>query len=110
MPASALPRSESFINVYNRVVSYWHDTICPQILDDKNVLVVAHNDSIRAITKELLGLTDEEVIQHEVPEATPLVFEFDNDMNTLNHYRLTHKISCTLEYKVCGTNPLLCYQ
>jgi len=56
---------------------FWHDTICPAILDNKNVIVVAHGNSLRAIVKNLTGISEKEIVSYNIPTAVPLVFEFD---------------------------------
>ena len=46
---------------------------------------VAHGNSIRAIIKELTGMSDSEIMGHNVPTGVPLVFEFDADMKSTNY-------------------------
>ncbi len=53
LPDDALPKTESLALTVDRVLPYWVDTICPMVKDGKNVIVVAHGNSLRAIVKHL---------------------------------------------------------
>ena len=72
----------------DRVLPYWFDTICPHILEGKNVLVVAHGNSLRSIVKFLSGMSDKEIVSYNIPTGIPFVYEFDEDMNVLDNYYL----------------------
>ena len=88
MPADALPCTESLKITVDRVLPFWHDTICPTVLDNKDVIVVAHGNSLRAIVKHLSGMSEDEILKYNIPTAVPLVFEFDQDMVPLKNYYL----------------------
>ena len=88
IPLDALPRSESLKTTSERVMPYWHDTICADVLDHKNVIVVAHGNSLRAIVKHLTGMSEKDIIAYNIPTACPLVFEFDENMVPQNNYYL----------------------
>jgi len=75
-----LPTTESLAITVDRVLPFWHDTICPAILDNKNVVVVAHGNSLRAIVKHLTGMPEDEILKYNIPTAVPLVFEFDENL------------------------------
>ena len=72
----------------DRVLPYWYDTICPTVLDNKEVIVVAHGNSLRAIVKVLSGMSEDEILKYNIPTAVPLVYEFDQDLNPLKSYYL----------------------
>lgn len=80
LPYGALPNTESLKTTIDRVLPYWHDTICPTILDNKNVVIVAHGNSLRAIIKHLLNISDEDIIPYNIPTAVPFVVEFDENL------------------------------
>jgi len=88
LPPSALPCSESLATTVERVLPYWNDTICPQVMDNKNVIVVAHGNSLRAVVKHLTGMNEKEIISYNIPTACPLVFEFDENMSPVKNYYL----------------------
>lgn len=80
--------TESLKTTVDRVLPFWHDTICPTILDHKNVIVVAHGNSLRAIIKHLTGMSEKEILNYNVPTGVPLVYEFDQDLIPLKNYYL----------------------
>lgn len=88
LPVDALPKTESLAITVDRVLPYWNDTICPTIMDDKNVIVVAHGNSLRAVVKHLTGMSEKEILAYNIPTAVPLVFEFDQDLKPLKNYYL----------------------
>ena len=88
LPPDILPNSESLKMTVERVLPYWSDTICPQVMQGKRVLVCAHGNSLRAIVKYLTNMGEKEILNYNIPTACPLVFEFDQDMRPLKHYYL----------------------
>lgn len=88
LPATILPRTESLKITVDRVLPYWYDTLCPQIMDGKQVIVVAHGNSLRAIVKYLAGMSETEILAYNIPTACPLVFEFDEHLNPICNYYL----------------------
>ena len=56
--------------------------------EGKKVVVVAHGNSLRAIVKNLAGMSEEEILAYNIPTACPLVFEFDENMTPLSNYYL----------------------
>jgi 2,3-bisphosphoglycerate-dependent phosphoglycerate mutase len=88
LPSDVLPKTESLKLTVDRVLPYWYDRICPQILSGKDVIVVAHGNSLRAIVKHLTQMGEKEIIGYNIPTAVPLVFEFDQDFKPKKHYFL----------------------
>jgi 2,3-bisphosphoglycerate-dependent phosphoglycerate mutase len=88
LPADALPSTESLKTTCDRVLPYWNDTIAPSVMEGKNVIVVAHGNSLRAIVKHLAGMNEKEILAYNIPTACPLVFEFDNMLKPLKNYYL----------------------
>lgn len=88
LPADALPRTESLKTTVERVLPYWVDTIAPQVKSGKNVIVVAHGNSLRAVVKHLAGMSEAQILEYNIPTACPLVFEFDEQMKPLKNYYL----------------------
>ena len=83
-----LPKTESLKLTVERVLPYWYDHICPPVLEGKNVIVVAHGNSLRAIIKHLSGMNETEIIKYNIPTACPLVYEFDENLKPLKNYYL----------------------
>ena len=83
-----LPISESLKDTTNRVLPLWDEMIAPNIHSGENILIVAHGNSIRALIKHIDKISDEKIIEVNVPTGIPLVYEFDNELNTIKNYYL----------------------
>ena len=59
VPASILPTGESLKMANYRVAPFWEDTVCPAIMEGKNVLIVAHQNVFRGIIGKLSGMTND---------------------------------------------------
>lgn len=73
------PGGESLADTAARVLPYWESKILPDLRAGKNVLVVAHGNSLRALVMHLDGLTREQVLQLEIPTGRPLLYELAPD-------------------------------
>jgi 2,3-bisphosphoglycerate-dependent phosphoglycerate mutase len=69
------PGGESLADTAARVLPYWESHILPDLRAGKNVLVVAHGNSLRALVMHLDGLTREQVLELEIPTGVPLLYE-----------------------------------
>lgn len=74
-----LPRSESLKDTLIRVRPFWEESIRVQLLQGKNVLVVAHGNSLRALVKYLDNVSDEDVPTLQIPTGVPLYYELDEN-------------------------------
>lgn len=74
-----LPRGESLKQVYDRVIPYYETEILPNLKEDKNVLIVAHGNSLRALTKYLENISDENISKLEIEIGEVDIFEIDNN-------------------------------
>jgi 2,3-bisphosphoglycerate-dependent phosphoglycerate mutase len=72
-----LPSTESLKTTLVRVQPYWDAEIVPCLKADETLLVAAHGKSLRAIVKLLFALSDEAIIDIEIPTGNPLVIELD---------------------------------
>jgi 2,3-bisphosphoglycerate-dependent phosphoglycerate mutase len=79
-----LPATECLEDVVARMLPYWHDAIVPDLLAGRRPLVVAHGNSLRALVKHLDGLTEEEVIELNIPTGIPLVYQLDDRLRPLS--------------------------
>lgn len=86
VPDKELPLSESLKDCIDRLMPYWNDVIFPALKTSDNLLVAAHGNSLRGIVKHLKGISDEEIVQLNLPTAVPYVFEFDAGLNMVNDY------------------------
>jgi len=85
---SLLPLSESLKETIERVASYYEEEIKTSLLDKKSVMIVAHGNSLRALVKYIEKLSDEDIMNLEIPTGKPLVYELDDNLNVINHYYL----------------------
>ena len=77
---TAPPNGESLKNTYNRVVPYYKTAIEPQLKADKNVLVVAHGNSLRALMMYLDGISAKEISEVNIATGIPRVYEFSPEL------------------------------
>jgi len=83
-----LPATESLQDTLFRVQECWDELILPEMRRGNKVLIAAHGNSLRALVRHLDKLSDEKVMQLNIPTGIPLVYEFDNDLKTIAHYYL----------------------
>ena len=76
LPPEARPRGESLRDVTQRLLPYWYDAIGPDLWRYDCVLVVSHSNTLRALIKHLEMVSDDAVSGLEVPNATPLRYQF----------------------------------
>jgi 2,3-bisphosphoglycerate-dependent phosphoglycerate mutase len=88
VPKELLPRSESLKDTVDRFLPAWFENIVPAIKDGKRVLIAAHGNSLRALVKHLDGVSEEEIVELNIPTGLPLVYELDADLKPVKHYYL----------------------
>lgn len=81
-----LPRGENLLDTEKRVVDYWESDIKKYLLDNKDVLIVAHGNSIRALIKYLDNLSEDEIMSIEIPTGKPLCYELDKNLKPIKKY------------------------
>ena len=88
IPESELPLTENLVDTIKRVVSYYESTIIPDLILGKKIIIVAHGNSLRGLVKYLDNLSDEEVMDLEIPTGVPLVYELNDNLKPIKHYYL----------------------
>ena len=83
-----VPATECLKDTVARMLPYWHETISPAILAGKRVLVAAHGNSLRALVKYLDNISDEDIVDLNIPTGIPLVYELDEQLKPIRHYYL----------------------
>ena len=68
------PEGESLKDVYERAMPYFTERILPEVLKDQNVLVVAHGNTLRAIIKDLDGISDDKISELEISPAVSFIY------------------------------------
>jgi 2,3-bisphosphoglycerate-dependent phosphoglycerate mutase len=74
-----VPNGESLKDVYNRVIPYYETHIVPELKNGKNILIAAHGNSLRALTKYLEHISDEDIPKLELPTGTAFVYTLDEN-------------------------------
>jgi 2,3-bisphosphoglycerate-dependent phosphoglycerate mutase len=77
VPAPELPSSESLKDTLARVLPFWNSRIAPELAAGRNVLVAAHGNSLRAMVKMLDRMSDEAIVELNIPTGVPLLYELD---------------------------------
>lgn len=83
-----IPQTECLKDTVNRVIPYWESDIKKSLLDNKKVIIVAHGNSLRGLIKYLDNISDQDIMNVEVPTGNPLVYELDENLNPIRHYYL----------------------
>ena len=83
-----VPMCESLKDTIARTVPYFEKEIKPLVMEGKRVMIAAHGNSLRSLIKYFENISDEEIINVEIPTGTPLVYEFDDNFNVTNKYFL----------------------
>jgi len=83
-----LPLTENLSETMARVLPFWNEFIVPAIRKNQKVIVCAHGNSLRALVQYIDHLTDEEVINLDIPTGTPLIYELDEGLERIRHYYL----------------------
>ena len=82
------PRTECLQDTVARFLPYWHETIAPQIKAGKQVVIAAHGNSLRALIKYLDNVSDDDIVNLNIPTAQPLVYELDANLKPIRNYYL----------------------
>lgn len=73
------PMFESLKLTIARTLPYWNDVIIPQLKEGKKIIIAAHGNSLRGIVKHLDQLTDDQIMQLNLPTGIPFVYELDEN-------------------------------
>lgn len=80
LPPEVLPATESLKDTLARVQPFWADKVASQLKAGKNVLIVAHGNSLRALVKMLDGMSEAEILEFNIPTGVPIVYELNADL------------------------------
>jgi 2,3-bisphosphoglycerate-dependent phosphoglycerate mutase len=83
-----LPSAESLKDTMERVLPFWHKEIAPKLIEGRKVLISAHGNSLRALVKYIANISDDEIVNLNIPTGTPMVYELDNSLKAISHYYL----------------------
>jgi 2,3-bisphosphoglycerate-dependent phosphoglycerate mutase len=83
-----LPVTECLKDTVARFLPHWKETIAPAVKSGRRVIIVAHGNSLRALVKYLDNISDEEIVELNIPTGVPLVYELDENLQPIKHYYL----------------------
>lgn len=83
-----LPATECLKDTVSRVLPFWNETIAPAMRAGRRVLVAAHGNSLRALIKHLDNMSDDDIVNLNIPTGQPLVYELNSELKPIRHYYL----------------------
>ena len=83
VPSEKIPDTESLKDTYERVIEYYTSNIQNKLLENKNILISAHGNSIRALCKYLFKLGNKEISSLEIPTGNPLIIEQNSNQEII---------------------------
>ena len=94
-----LPLTECLKDTVNRFLPYWHATIAPAVRAGRRVLIAAHGNSLRALVKYLDDISEDAIVNLNIPTGMPLVYELDDDLKPARSYYLgdPEKVKAAME-------------
>ncbi|HZO51665.1 MAG TPA: 2,3-diphosphoglycerate-dependent phosphoglycerate mutase [Bryobacteraceae bacterium] len=94
-----LPLTECLKDTVARFLPYWHSSIAPQVKAGKRVLIAAHGNSLRALVMYLDNVSEDAIVELNIPTGMPLVYELDADLKPLKSYYLgdPEKVKAAME-------------
>jgi 2,3-bisphosphoglycerate-dependent phosphoglycerate mutase len=94
-----LPLTECLKDTVARFLPYWEQHIAPAVREGKKVLIAAHGNSLRALVKYLGDISEEEIVNLNIPTGMPLVYELDSNLKPLKSYYLgdAEKVKAAME-------------
>ncbi len=85
---SELPLGECLMDTLKRVIDYYETEIKKSLLSGQNVIIAAHGNSLRALIKYLEDISNDDIMNVEIPTGKPYVYELDDNLNIINKYYL----------------------
>ena len=85
---SKIPRCESLKDTVARAMPFWNEVIIPRLVAGRKMVIAAHGNSLRAIVKNLDHISDEDIVNLNIPTGIPLIYEFDKDLKVNKRYYL----------------------
>jgi 2,3-bisphosphoglycerate-dependent phosphoglycerate mutase len=83
-----VPLTECLKDTVARVLPFWNDTVAPALRSGQRIVIAAHGNSIRALVKYLDGISDADIVNLNIPNGIPLVYELGDDLKPIKSYYL----------------------
>ena len=78
-----ISHGESLEMTVERVIPLWQDNLAPRLLDQQNILVVGHGNSLRALTKYLENVPEDQMDTIDIPNAQPIQYTFNDQLEII---------------------------
>ncbi len=88
IPTENLPKTECLKDTVARVIPLWQQEIAPKIQSGRKLIIVAHGNSLRALVKHIDQISDDEIVNVNIPTGIPLVYELDESLKPLKSFYL----------------------
>ena len=88
MDLADIPVAECLKDTVARFLPFWHATVVPALKSGQRVIIAAHGNSLRSLVKFLDNISDDDIIELNIPTGVPLVYELDDDLKPIRHYYL----------------------
>ena len=88
-----LPRSESLKDTLARLLPFWHDIAVPQLREGKNLLIVAHHNSLRGLLKHVDNISDTDIANITIRTADPMLYELNEHLTPISREHLRPRSS-----------------
>ncbi|MFH1281140.1 MAG: 2,3-diphosphoglycerate-dependent phosphoglycerate mutase [Candidatus Omnitrophota bacterium] len=88
LAAKDLPLTECLKDTVDRFLPYWQEVIAPVVKSGKRLIIAAHGNSLRALVKYLDNISDEEIVNLNIPTGMPLVYELEDNLKPIKSYYL----------------------
>jgi len=94
-----MPDTESLADTLIRVTRWWHEALVPLLTQKKRVLVVAHGNSLRALVKYIDNMSEEDILNFNIPTGIPLIYKLDNQLSprSRNYLADSEKLSLAID-------------
>ncbi|MCT3058188.1 2,3-diphosphoglycerate-dependent phosphoglycerate mutase [Leuconostoc citreum] len=89
VPEGELPLGENLKITLERVLPFWESDIAPQLQAGKNVVIAAHGNSLRALVKHLENISDDDILNVEIANGQPLVYDLADDLSVVSKKTLS---------------------
>ena len=91
IPTNKIPSCESLKNTFERVMPYYEENIKPLLSSNKNILITAHGNSLRALCKKLFNISNKKIVDFEIPTGNPLLIRFEENLKIKDYKYLDKK-------------------
>ncbi|WP_436667349.1 2,3-bisphosphoglycerate-dependent phosphoglycerate mutase [Latilactobacillus sakei] len=86
--AKRAPFLFDIIDIIGFINTFWEDEIAPKLIDGQNIIVAAHGNSLRALTKYIENISDEDIMDVEMATGEPVVYDLDENLNVVSKKKL----------------------